>query len=331
MQNLSQAPAVAVRGGTMTQAAFCGTWDTRAADRRADPALIAALRARTDARVLPVWRGKPHLGADGLGWVGPDHPCLIHAGQDWIYLGQWQDRPCFAADISGWEPDAIDRAALAMFLDPSQQIWPGAEPGQHFGELRLAMATLGAAEAALASTARAVFNWHRSHRFCAACGAGSAVAAAGWERVCPACGAKHFPRTDPVVIMLVLHGNRALLGRQAAWPATMYSALAGFIEPGETMEAAVRREVAEEVGLSLGDVRYVASQPWPFPNSLMLGCVAEALEDTITLDAELEDARWFSREQVLRAWSGEDQSLMPARKGAIAHGLIAEWLAGRLD
>jgi NAD+ diphosphatase len=313
------------------EAAFCGTWDSRAAEMRNDPARIAALRADKSARVLPVWRGKPHLGADGLGWVAADHPCLIHAGADWVYLGQWQDRPCFAADISGWEPDAIDRAALAMFLDPSQQIWPGAEAGQHFGELRLAMATLSAPEAALASTARALFNWHRSHRFCAACGAGSQIAAAGWERVCPSCGAKHFPRTDPVVIMLVLHGNRALLGRQAAWPATMYSALAGFIEPGETMEAAVRREVAEEVGIALGAVRYVASQPWPFPNSLMLGCVAEALDDAITLDAELEDARWFTREQVMRAWSGEDQSLMPARKGAIAHSLIGAWLSGRLD
>lgn len=314
----------------MTPAAFCGTWDSRADFLRADAARLAELRASAATQVLPVWRGKPHLSQTGLGWVAPDHPCLIHAGMDWVFLGYWQNRPCFAADISGWEPDVIDRAALAMFLDPSQQIWPGAAEGQHFGELRLAMATLSAPEAALAATARALFNWHRSHRFCASCGQGSALAHGGWERRCPSCGAKHFPRTDPVVIMLVLHGNRALLGRQPGWPEGMYSALAGFVEPGETVEAAVRREVSEEVGITLGPVRYWSSQPWPFPNSLMLGCVAGALSDTITRDVELEDAQWFSREQVLRAWSGEDKSLMPARKGAIAHALIGEWLAGRL-
>ncbi len=314
----------------MTVAAFCGTWDSRATELRGDAAVLGQLANSTAARILPIWRGKPHLAGGGLGWVGADHPCLIHAQEGLIYLGTYQGAPSFAADISNWEPDALDRTAIAMFTDTSLQIWPGAPEGHAFGDLRMAMGSLPGPDAALAATARAVFNWHRTHRFCAACGAQSAAAMGGWERHCASCGAKHFPRTDPVVIMLVLRGNRTLLGRQAAWPAGMYSALAGFVEPGETLEAAVRREVTEEVGIALGEVRYVSSQPWPFPNSLMLGCVANALSDEITLDAELEDARWLTREQVLRGWTGDDPSIMPARKGSIAHALIGQWLSGKL-
>lgn len=314
----------------MAFAAFCGTWDNRDTALRTDADALTQLAQQTSTRILPVWRGKPHLAEGALGWVAPDHPCLIHARDGLMYLGTYQGNACFAADISGWEPDALDRTAMAMFLDTSQQIWPGAPSGQAFSDLRLGMATLPGPDAAIAATARALFNWHRTHRFCAACGAPSVAAMGGWERHCPSCGAKHFPRTDPVVIMLVLRGNRALLGRQAGWPEGMYSALAGFVEPGETMEAAVRREVTEEVNIALGAVSYVASQPWPFPNSLMLGCVAHALSDQITLDPELEDARWLTREQVLRGWTGEDTTLLPARKGSIAHALIGEWLSGKL-
>ena len=155
---------------------------------------------------------------------------------------------------------------------------------------------------------------------------------AGWQRNCPSCGAQHFPRTDPVVIMLVTHGNRALLGRSPGWPEGMYSCLAGFVEPGETLEAAVRREVLEEAGIRIGTVRYLASQPWPFPASLMIGCAAEALTDTITRDpAELEDAIWITREEALATLSGERPDILPARKGAIAHFLLSNWLADRLD
>ena len=311
-------------------AAFCGTWDNRDTGLRGDDAALARLLADARTRILPVWRGKPQLAGTALGWVPPGHPCLTPATDAPIYLGQHGGTACFAADISAWEPDALDRGALAMFTDTTEQVWPGAAPGHAFGDLRAAMARLAPADAALASTARALFNWHRTHRFCAACGAASIPAMAGWERHCPSCGAKHFPRTDPVVIMLVVHGNSVLLGRQAAWPQGMYSALAGFVEPGETMEAAVHREVAEEVGIPLSSVRYLASQPWPFPNSLMLGAVAQARDTAITLDAELEDARWLTREQVLRSWTGDDPELLPARRGSIAHAMIGAWLAGRL-
>ncbi len=312
------------------QFSFHARWASRDAAARADPHALLAAQDDPSSQILPLWRGKPHLCGDQLGWISADHAMLAHARRPWLYLGQHDGRSCFAADISSWEPDALDRAALAMFIDRSEQCFPGTGPGCRFTDLRLAMTQLASAEAALAGTARALFNWHRTHQFCAACGQRSEIALAGWERHCPACGAKHFPRTDPVVIMLVLHGNHVLLGRSQGWPEKMYSALAGFIEPGETMEAAVAREVMEETGIPIGKVHYIASQPWPFPNSLMLGTWARAQSTVITRDDELEDARWFSREEILRAWHGAHPDLLPAREGAIAHYMIGQWLAGRL-
>ena len=312
------------------QFAFWEDWHSRAAQNRPHRHHLDPDAYAHDSLILPVWRGKPHLGRGGLGWVAPDHPMLDHAPLPHLYLGRHRDRDVFAADLSGWEPDAMDRAALAMFADTSLQVHPDAPEGTHFAELRLAMTSLPPAEASLAATARAIFNWHRTHRFCAACGHQSIVVQAGWERHCPACGAKHFPRTDPVVIMLVTHGNALLLGRSPGWPDRMYSALAGFIEPGETLEAAVAREVCEETGLATRNIRYIASQPWPFPNSLMFGCSAEACGTSLTIDDELDDARWLSREDVLASWSGDHPDILPARKGSIAHYLIGQWLAGRV-
>lgn len=310
--------------------AFGDEWHTRNAQYRSDASAISAALANPQTRILPVWRGKPHLKADTLCWATPDDAILNHARQPFLYLGQHENRDVFAADISGWEPDALDRAALAMFTDTSFQFHPSAPKGAYFGELRLAMVQLSGSDAALAATARALFNWHRTHRFCAACGQPSENAAAGWERVCPACAAKHFPRTDPVVIMLVTHGNKLLLGRSHGWPERMYSALAGFIEPGETLESAVAREVWEETGIKVEDIRYLASQPWPFPNSLMFGCIAQAKDTALTLDDELEDALWLSREDVLLAWMGHHENVLPARKGSIAHYMIGQWLSGQV-
>jgi NAD+ diphosphatase len=154
----------------------------------------------------------------------------------------------------------------------------------------------------------------------------------GWQRNCPACGAHHFPRTDPVVIMLVTRVNAVLMGRSPGWPEGMYSLLAGFVEPGETLEAAVRREVFEEAGVRLGRVGYLASQPWPFPASLMFGCRAEALTEEITIDpAEIEAARWVPREEMLTVLAGRHPELRAPRRGAIAAFLIEAWLADRLD
>ena len=181
------------------------------------------------------------------------------------------------------------------------------------------------------STARGVFEWHRTHRFCSRCGHPSDLDGAGWRRRCPSCGAMHFPRTDPVVIMLVTHGDRCLLGRQPPWPPTMYSLLAGFMAPGETLEAATRREVEEESSIPCGRVRYVCSQPWPFPASLMIATQAEALGDEIAIDPnELEDARWATRDELREALAGRNPEIGPARPGAVARTVIEAWVDGRL-
>lgn len=308
---------------------FGGSGLNRAAELRGDEQAQAALLAR--GRVLPVWRGKPLVQAGGLGWVTSDSMVLHHAGVR-VFLGFDDDQPCFAADITDWQPEAGAEAVQAGFLDSSQQHHPALPDSFAFAELRATMLGLTACEAELAATAKAILQWHRSHGFCAVCGAASAPAMAGWQRSCPTCGAQHFPRTDPVVIMLVTHGNRALLGRSPGWPEGMYSCLAGFVEPGETVEAAVRREVFEEAGIRLGAVRYLSSQPWPFPASLMLGCAAEAVSDAITLDPnEIEHALWVTREDMVSVMAGTHPLIKPARKGAIAHFLIHNWLADRLD
>ncbi len=268
-------------GETVT---FGGSGLDRAADLRGDGAAVARAYADGGTRVLPIWRGKPLVaGADGLGWIAPAHMVLAGGGEA-VLLGRDGQGALFAVDMSGWEPDAGDLPPQGVFFDPSEQHHPGLPDDHRFAELRGVMAGLSARDAELAATAKAVLGWHRSHRFCSACGARSNVALAGWQRLCPDCGTHHFPRTDPVVIMLVVRGNRLLLGRSPGWPEGMYSALAGFVEPGETIEAAVRREVAEEVGIRVGAVRYLACQPWPYPSSLMIGCLAQAETDDITLD-----------------------------------------------
>ena len=172
--------------------------------------------------------------------------------------------------------------------------------------------------------ARSLIHWHESHGFCAKCGAASIMQDEGYRRHCNACGADHFPRTDPVVIMAVCRGNRTLLGRQKSWPEGMYSALAGFMEPGETMEAAVRREVKEEVGITVGKVEYVACQPWPFPSSLMIGMIGEAEDEALTIDeSEIETARWFEAGEIKTMLDRtHPQGLHASRPDAIAWHLV---------
>ena len=186
-------------------------------------------------------------------------------------------------------------------------------------------AALDRRDASLLAQALGLANWHRRHRFCGGCGAPTSMGEAGYLRTCTSCGALHFPRLDPAVIMLVTDGERCLLGRQPAWPPTMYSALAGFVEPGESLEDAVAREVFEEVGLNVSDVRYHSSQPWPFPSSLMLGFTATAGDTTLVVDHdELADACWFSRADVTQAATGG--SLMLPGPISIARQLVQSWL-----
>ncbi len=302
--------------------------DRRAEMRRDTSALKGAL---TKGKVLPIWRGKPLLQGDRLAWVSSDHPVLAHAGTP-IFLGMDDGVPRFAADLSDWSPEAGAAAPEAGFFDPTIQHHPALSGAEGFAELRGVMANLSPRAAELAATGKAVLQWHRSHGFCSTCGARSEMTHAGWQRSCPACGAQHFPRTDPVVIMLVTRGNSVLLGRSPGWPEGMFSLLAGFVEPGETIETAVRREVHEETGIQCGAVSYLASQPWPFPASLMIGAKTEAVTSDIRLDPdELEAAIWVTREDLVQVFAGRHPTIRPSRKGAIAHFILRNWLADRLD
>ncbi len=310
---------------------FSGGRIDRAAHLREAP---EALMADPAARTTVFWRGKAlfrDTEPPALAWLPTDHAVLAEAAGAPIFLGLLDGAPRFAHDISPWEDPAADAEAMARFADTSANRHPALDADHAFLDLRGAMPRLGADDAGDAAVAKGIFAWHDAHRFCARCGAASEVSLAGWRRTCPACGAHHFPRTDPVVIMMILHRGRLLMGRSPHWPEGMYSLLAGFMEPGESIEAAVRREVMEEAGIPVGRVGYLTSQPWPFPSSLMIGCWGEARDDAITLDpVELQDAMWISREELVAERAAGHPRLKPARQGAIAHFLIERWLAGAL-
>lgn len=306
----------------------------RAANLRTDSKGL--LHSARMARILPVWRGKPMFdrGTEHhttLAYLTLDHPQLLLRQDLLVFLGRDDHGPLFAVDVSDWtaKGNAPDPSA---FVDQTWQHFPDTPDTQGFAELRGVMTQLTPSEAEVAATARSILEWHRIHGFCANCGTKSVPVQAGWQRDCPACARPHFPRTDPVVIMLITHGNAVLIGRNALWPTGMYSLLAGFMEPGETIEAATRREVFEETGVRVGTVGYLASQPWPYPSSLMIGTRGLATTTEITIDPnELEQAQWVTREQMLEVFAGQNPDMLPARKGSIAHFLLSNWLADRLD
>lgn len=313
---------------------FGGSSLDRAAEIRGDAAALTAAQADPAARAILIWRGKPLIeeATGALVRLPLDHKVLKQGDDDLMLLGREDGVAIFACNLSAWEPVDLDGAVLGQFVDASVQRHPDLTGAMGFAELRMNMTRLTPRDAELAATAKAILGWHDSHRFCSRCGTQSEIINAGWQRACRDCGAQHFPRTDPVVIMLITHGNSVLMGRSPGWPEGMYSLLAGFVEPGETLEAAVRREVLEESGVPVGEVSYLASQPWPFPASLMFGCRGEALAREITLDpVELEDALWVTREEMAQAFAGEHPRLKPARKGAIAQFLLRNWLADTLD
>jgi NAD+ diphosphatase len=298
----------------------------RAASLRASDAARQDARART----LIFWRGKLLTSGDGQPVLAElTHPALADSRELPAFIGLTPDGPRFAADLSLWVPHE-DAETIGQFTDASNQPHP-AFAGASFAEIRGLMTGLSELDGECVATSRALLGWHSAHRYCSNCGAATAVELSGWQRKCPACGTTHFPRTDPVVIMAITRGDNILLGRGPTWPERMYSLLAGFVEPGESIEAAVRREVFEESGIHVGNVRYAASQPWPFPMSLMFGCAGAALDEAITIDpVELADARWVSRADVVRILAGEHPEISAPRRGAIAGSLIASWAAGTL-
>lgn len=315
--------------------AFGGSGLNRAAELRTDPDRIAELQADPAARCMAIWRGKiliDRTAANAIVWLNKHHDIWGHAPEKPMFLGLDDAGPRFACDVSDWQPKAIDEAAMSAFFDPNEYAYPGLPEGQVFAELRGIMGQLTPRDAEFSATAKALLEWHSTHRFCARCGESSEIINAGWQRSCPVCGGQHFPRTDPVVIMLITHNNSVLVGRSPHWPEGMYSLLAGFVEPGETIEAAVRREVLEESGIKVGPVTYLASQPWAFPNSLMIGCAGVALNTEIVVDPlELDDAIWVSREDMALSFTGKHPQINPAREGSIAHFLLLNWLADKLD
>lgn len=285
--------------------AFAGSPLDRADNVRTDPEALASLMDMR-ARLLRLDGIIPELEGSALSWGS-----LADAASDaeLVFLGMLNERAHFAAVRQ--QGDNRPRPA-----DPRG--WQ-------------VMSILSQADLAIYGGARSLVDWHARHRFCAVCGAPTQIAKGGWQRSCSSCGAEHFPRVDPVTIMLVENEGRLLLGRQPRFPPRSYSALAGFVEPGETIEEAVARETLEEAGVSVSDVRYVFSQPWPFPSQLMIGCHAVAASDELEIDkTELEDARWFSQEDVGRSIhappNDESAPFRAPPPEAIAHQLMHWWL-----
>lgn len=294
---------------------FSGSPLDRADFRRRDAAWLEARLADEATRILPVWRLAVLVREDSprLAWATNAVRDELSAEVEPIFLGLLDDIAHFALDVSSLD-DPIESLGLAGTAS--------------FPDLRAVASQLPAGDAGMAAHARHLVDWHSRNRFCPACGQATRAKDGGYARLCssPDCATEHFPRTDPVAIMLVIRGDRCLLGRQASWPHPFFSALAGFIEPGETLEEAVRREVMEEAGIEVGQVRYFASQPWPFPASLMIGCLAEGVSEAIQVDKiELEEACWFTRRQVVAALGGDGSELGVPPPMAIAHHLLRAW------
>jgi NAD+ diphosphatase len=316
---------------------YAGNPLDRAGERRSDAAWIAARLADSRSQALAMWNGQPLAavsqdGGSALRFISATLAKELAGGEEpLLFLGLRADETAvFALDLEG----TVDPAASLL------QPFDGAFEG-----LRGLAPRLNPEEAAIAAQAKAVFEWRRRHRFCSACGRPSEVADAGWKRICPACSIEHFPRTDPVVIMLAIQtpatqtpatqtpatqaapdGERCLLGRQTLWPPGLFSTLAGFMEPGESIEEACARELKEEASLDTLHVRYHSSQPWPYPSNLMIGLIAEVGPGEGQPDqTELEAIRWFTKAQARALLRGELKDIFAPPSFAIAHHLLKSW------
>ncbi len=295
---------------------FAGNPLDRASDRRGDADWLSRQLGSSESLGVALWNGRAFVektkdGGEQIAYLPSRLVGELAGGNErLLFLGLWNETAVFAVDIEGSN-------------DPAQGPLQGLG---EFKELRQIALQLPDTDAAILATAKAMFEWRRKHQFCAACGQPSTTRDGGWKRQCPSCQAEHFPRTDPVVIMLAAHGDRCMLGRQEAWPKGMFSALAGFLEPGESIEEACARELSEEAGLRTISVRYHSTQPWPYPSSLMIGLIAEVEDDEGTPDqTELSEVRWFTRAEARGLLAGELEGVFCPPRMAIAHQLIRAW------
>jgi len=297
--------------------AYSGSRIERAADYRGDEAKLAALADNDHAGFYVVGGDlvvlKPHGdGFDPL--FSAAEARAIGSARETVFLGLLDAAPRFGAGLDAGAVEPLIARNDVKLIDLRTIAVQSIVAAEHLPPL---------------AEAKAILGWHAHHRFCPNCGAGTKAVQGGWRRDCPSCKAEHFPRTDPVVIMLPIAGERCVLGRSPRFPQTMWSCLAGFAEPGESIEEAVRREVREEVGIACARVNYFGSQPWPFPSSLMIGCHAEVVTENIVIDrSEIEDARWFDRDELkLMLARKHPQSLTTPPPIAIAHHIIRAFVA----
>jgi NAD+ diphosphatase len=291
---------------------FAGNPLDRASDKRPDADWLAGKLDEPGARALAMWNGAPLLRDGALVWLdGGLARHLAGGAEHLLFMGLDQDHAAvFALDLEGEaDPAAGPLAGLGAFAD-----------------LRASAASLPLTDTGLLSTARSLFEWRKRHRHCSVCGHASRAVDGGWKRICPSCEAQHFPRVDPCVIMLPIFGETCLVGRQAAWPKGRFSALAGFLEPGESIEEACAREVKEEAGLTVAAIRYHSSQPWPYPSNLMIGLMADVSDNQAAPDlTELEAVLWLTRAEARAMVEGKLDDVAAPPPTAIAHHLIHDW------
>jgi NAD+ diphosphatase len=302
---------------------FAGNPLNRSSEKRTDAGWIEARRYDPSSLILPLWRLEPFLlepekpgGPPRLGLLPPGvADSLAGEGAPCVFLGLDGERAIFALDISHADDPANEEPLAGL---------------GNFRDARMAAQVVSIREAALIAQAKSMIDWHQRHGFCPRCGAATTLVDAGYRRLCGKCNAEHFPRVDPVVIMLATDADACLVGRGKQFPPGMFSALAGFIEPGETIEEAVRRELMEEASARVGEVTYYATQPWPFPSSLMIGCFAKALSREVKPDEnELAELRWIERKVARELIEGKQvDGIRVPPAIAIAHHLIKTWALG---
>jgi NAD+ diphosphatase len=293
----------------------------RAAHLRSNDEKLLALESHRDARAYVIYRDSLVVRQEAGGsrvLLGVDEAVKLGANPGTIFLGLRDGAPVFGMGIAAAAVEKLLGRDDVAVTELRGMVMQGAVPTEQLSAIAMA---------------KSMVSWHQRHGYCANCGTRSAMKEGGWKRDCPNCKVEHFPRTDPVVIMLVTHGDRCLLGRQKQFLPGMWSCLAGFVEVAETIEDAVRREIFEESGIHCTDVTYYMTQPWPYPSSLMIGCAARATSDEIVVDkAELEDARWFTRDEVTLMHSRtHPDGMFAAHPFAIAHHLIGRWVHGGTD